>query len=223
MKIEPREQWELLYTYMTIQDDLDSTRGMWINERCKWNDLPVRCDVLLKAKKCWPDVNERLNENDSERSLHGMLWKKLLPEIGIGLWPNSFQPFLKNIKKEPLRRKQEAYSNILRPSSIKPILSFGDGACLGVPCRGFLQGRVEWEEEKISSDPHSIGSWISRMRISGQPKVANAVRNEGPIVAVSLHREHSGGQCSICSNKLFLIYTWNKPEHEHLVQLVDLN
>ncbi len=33
-------------------------------------------------------------------------------------------------------------------------LSFGRGSYLGVPSRGALQGRVEWEGEKTGLDPH---------------------------------------------------------------------
>ncbi len=33
-------------------------------------------------------------------------------------------------------------------------LSVGGGSYLGVPCRGALYGRVEWEGEKIFLDPH---------------------------------------------------------------------
>ncbi len=38
-----------------------------------------------------------------------------------------------------------------------PTLSFGGGSHLGVPCRGAVLGRVEWEGGKTSSDQYSKG------------------------------------------------------------------
>ncbi len=63
---------------------------------------------------------------------------------------------------------------------------FGGGSHLGVPCRGALSGRVEWEGGKTSSNQYPKSPWISWRRLLGQPEVGAAAKYEGPAAAVSL-------------------------------------
>ncbi len=39
----------------------------------------------------------------------------------------------------------------------KAALYYDSGSNLGILCWGAFEGRAEWEGEKTSSDPHSIG------------------------------------------------------------------
>ncbi len=76
-------------------------------------------------------------------------------EMGKDFCPNFFQPFLENIDRGSYKkRKPGAYSSISQPSLKIPILSFGGGPHLGVPCRDALLGRVEQEGGKTSSDQY---------------------------------------------------------------------
>ncbi len=114
--------------------------------------------------------------------------ERLLPKL-----PLTFS--WKHWQKELWRWRLAAYSNISQPSPKMPTLSFGDGLHLGVPCRGVLLGRVEWEEGKTSSDQFPKGPWLSWRRQSGLPEVVAATRNEGPAIAVSLRR--GGDACQL--------------------------
>ncbi len=70
-------------------------------------------------------------------------------EMGKDFCPNVLQPFLENIDRRSYNDGSLGLIPVFHnPPPKMPTLSFGDGLNLGVPCRGALLGRVEWEGEK---------------------------------------------------------------------------
>ncbi len=73
----------------------------------------------------------------------------LCGEIGKDFCPNLIRPFLENIDRRSRNDGSRAlFSQYLTTLTEKAALSSDDDSDLGVPCRGALLGRAEWEGEK---------------------------------------------------------------------------
>ncbi len=93
---------------------------------------------------------------------------------GLGRWGKiSVHIFLENIDRRSHNDgSQELTPCISQPSPKNLTRYFDSDSYLGVPCRGALQGCVEWEGEKTTSNPHPKDSECLECANQVSPKLS---------------------------------------------------